>query len=61
MDSIESLGLNETIVPANTHNDLLMIGCVHPQPGPEYFCGDCPFEGAIYGTYRGLLINLNYN
>ena len=47
MNSIESLGLNETIVPANTHNDLLMIGCVHPQPGPEYFCGDCPFEGGF--------------
>ena len=47
MDSIESLGLNETIVPANTHNDLLMIGCVHPQPGPEYFCGDFHFEGGF--------------
>ena len=47
MNGIESLGLNDTIVPANTHSDLLMIGCVHPKPGPEYFCGDCPFEGGF--------------
>ena len=47
MSRNESLGLNDTIIPAITHNDLLMISCIHPKPGPDYFCGSCPFEGTF--------------
>ena len=47
MSGNESLGLNDTIIPAITHNDLLMISCVHPKPGPDYFCGSRPVEGTF--------------
>ena len=58
MSRNESLGLNYTIIPAITHNDLLMISCIHPKPGPDYFCGSCPFEGTFgdVASHRSYLL-----
>ena len=42
-----TLGLNETIISAKTQYNQLIIGCVPPEPGPDFFCGTCPFEGTF--------------
>ena len=46
-DIVVPLGLNDTLLPAEAHQDQLMIGGVPPHPGPDYFCHLCPFEGTF--------------